>query len=306
MRDMNTVAVLLSTYFGEAYLAEFLESLCCQKKTDFTLYIRDDGSTDDTISIIRGYSSRLKIVLIEGDCRLGPAKSFMRLLDSVPDFYLYYFFADQDDYWCSSKIERAVDKLFYHDKTPSLYCSILEVVDSNLNHISYSERPKNINFENALVENVVTGCTIAINSKARKLLVERFPNNIIMHDWWMYMVISAFGVIIYDDNSYIKYRQHSGNVVGFDFAVFQRILTRSVRFIKSIKSNNQQISIQIRELKTIFSDRFTGEQYKIVNRLLSGKHSIFQRILLVFSKEIYRHGFVSNFVLKIRFLLNKY
>ncbi|MDZ9565364.1 glycosyltransferase, partial [Escherichia coli] len=49
------VAILLSTYNGEKYLEEQLDSLLLQSYQDFVVYIRDDGSSDRTVNIINQY-----------------------------------------------------------------------------------------------------------------------------------------------------------------------------------------------------------------------------------------------------------
>ncbi len=103
------VAILLATYNGSDYIREFLESLLAQTYADFKLIVRDDGSTDDTLEIIRSYSSGIKLDFIETNVRLGPAKSFFELLTQATDDFDFYFFADQDDYWHKSKIESAVE-----------------------------------------------------------------------------------------------------------------------------------------------------------------------------------------------------
>ena len=60
---MNSVCVLLSTYNGEKYLSEQLDSLSRQDNVNLSVLIRDDGSSDNTISIIKDY--------IKNDCRFS-------------------------------------------------------------------------------------------------------------------------------------------------------------------------------------------------------------------------------------------
>ena len=55
-----------------------------------------------------------------------------------------------------------------------------------------------------------------INRAALELVTRRkvYSNEILIHDWWLYQVISAFGTVVYDTTPTIKYRQHGGNVIG--------------------------------------------------------------------------------------------
>jgi hypothetical protein len=243
---------------------------------------------------------------VEGNIRIGPAMSFMRLLSVVPDSYSYFFFADQDDYWHPQKIKTAVSELSSYEDRPALYCSRLELVDVELNHLSYTKIPKILNFSNALVENIATGCTVAINFRARNILLNHMPNRIVMHDWWMYVVISAFGVVLYDKNSYIKYRQHGANVIGMDSNFFRDYFNRAVRFFKSDSVSSSSISMQSIEFFQCFSRCMTENQTNLVLQLIEGKTSFLKRCYLIFFSKFRRQNFFSNCVLKFRFLINRY
>lgn len=109
------------------------ESLSEYKKIHLT--IRDDGSKDDTISIIKMQQKKYpdRIALVEGE-NVGYRKSFLRLLDFAIDAD-YYGFADQDDLWKEEKISRAVECLENAEKPICLYVGSLEIVDSNLQEI---------------------------------------------------------------------------------------------------------------------------------------------------------------------------
>ncbi|MGE4440995.1 MAG: glycosyltransferase family 2 protein [Desulfomicrobium sp.] len=303
---MKKIAILLSTYCGEAYLSELLMSLVSQSEKKFTLFIRDDISSDSTILTIQSYSKQLDMVFVEASSRLGPAKSFMNLLAVIPDSYEYFFFADQDDYWHPQKIERAVSMLSSQENQPSLYCSRLELVDADLKHLSYSNVPYNFELSNSLVENVATGCTLALNSQARTILLKNMPSNIVMHDWWAYVVISAFGVVLYDKNSYIKYRQHGSNVIGMESNFFIDYIGRAFRFFESNNVSSSAISLQAQEFFQCFSRYMSPDQRSLVLQIIEGKRSFLKRCSLIFFSKFRRQNFFGNCVLKFRFLINRY
>lgn len=96
---MNTksVQVVMSTYNGEKYLKEQIDSILSQEGVDVRLYIRDDGSSDRTTDILASYQEH-KNVKIEKGNNLGFAKSFLTALDEC-DEADYYAFSDQDDVW---------------------------------------------------------------------------------------------------------------------------------------------------------------------------------------------------------------
>ena len=97
--------ILLSTYNGGAYLRKQLDSVLSQSVADFTLLIRDDGSSDDTLNILNTYSDpRIRILTGEN---LGPAGSFFALLEEARIMGAeHIFFCDQDDIWMPHKLEK--------------------------------------------------------------------------------------------------------------------------------------------------------------------------------------------------------
>ena len=298
--------MLLSTFNGVKYIDEFLTSLVNQSFKHFDLFVRDDASVDETISVVNSYSDRLNIHIFRSRENLGPAMSFMNLLVNSGSEFDYYFFADQDDCWYENKIELALSKLVGRDEQPSLYFSALELVDSKLNHLSFSVHPKFIGFDNALVQNVAIGCTMAFNSKARSVVLKSLPKVMVMHDWWFYIVISAFGAVLYDKQPSLKYRQHSGNVVGAATNIYQDFNRRVNRFFSRKKVGVFCIGEQVAEFYRCYHKLLSTAQIELVQGLLNGKKSVSSRIQLVFNPGLHRQKFVDNFILRILFLIGKY
>lgn len=298
-------AVLLATYNGEAFLGEFLESLVRQTCDDFTLFVRDDGSTDRTLSIVGDFSERLSISVVKSGSRLGPALSFFELLGAAGDGFDSYLFADQDDYWVPAKIERAVERLGSLGSLPSLYCSRLEYVDSTLRHLKFSRKPRVLALENALVENVVTGCTMAINDSARRLLLSAPPTGMLMHDWWFYLVIVSLGSVVYDDFPAIKYRQHSGNVVGAATTVLGGAQRRLQRFFSYRERGGYRISDQAKAFRNSFGSMLRAEQAELVD-MLAGPKSLANRLRLALQSPLARQTLFDNLLLRLVFLAGRY
>ncbi|TPE54290.1 glycosyltransferase family 2 protein [Maribrevibacterium harenarium] len=219
------VAVLMSTYNGSVFLEEQLRSLVEQTYSNFTVYVRDDGSSDETLNMIASYDG-LDVEVISDDAgNVGPASSFLRLLTAIQADY--YLFCDQDDVWFNDKIEKAIlciDSLTCQKGTPVLYHSDLTLVDSKLNIIGDSfHKFDNVKpdefFQNnsLLIQNCVVGCTSAFNRELRDLAINNLQGRydcIAMHDWWLALFARYFGTIVYDDCSTIYYRQHQSNVSG--------------------------------------------------------------------------------------------
>ena len=220
--------ILMAVYNGESYLSEQIESIVDQTYENWTLLIRDDGSTDDTLPIIKKYSDSDERVelLVDDKGFSGSSKNNFNVLcaEALQRNYDYYFFSDQDDVWVNNKIEVFLDELIKVDQDsldkPLLLYSDLSVVDENKKMINQSfmnfQGLKNKDKESLktlLVQNYVTGCAMAIN-KSLLTLSHPFPKNIIMHDWWLAICAAATGKIVYINQPLIYYRQHSLNIVG--------------------------------------------------------------------------------------------
>lgn len=237
------LAILLSTYNGEKYVKEQIESILQQDFYNLDLYIRDDGSKDSTRSIIQYYVSHYSNVHFMQDTdNLGAAMSFMALLKYVNSDY--YMFCDQDDIWLKDKVSKSIFKIktLEQSNLPVLVFSDAKVVDEKLNILSNSfwnynkvfpqillSNPKFIN-----VFNCSPGCTMIFNHELKKCLTDYHPN-ILMHDW--YIMIKSFqnGVVDYINEPLMLYRQHSQNVVGADKISIQTFFYRIFSFRKTIR-----------------------------------------------------------------------
>lgn len=208
------LTILMSTYNGLPWLDEQLDSIARQTWPDVRLRIRDDGSTDGTPTRLRAFAhtSRLSDGVVFGK-NVGVFNSFMALLADAGDDSGYYAFCDQDDVWLPDKCERAIGLLqTVATDTPAMVCSRLRFTDADLNPTGWSPIPTETGFHNALVQNQATGCTIVMNASARRTILKSVPDWALMHDWWCYLVVSAFGTVIFDPEPGVLYRKHGTNV----------------------------------------------------------------------------------------------
>lgn len=300
------ILILMSTYNGEKYIKEQLDSIFFNTTLKPDLLIRDDGSRDTTTEIIEDYKKKnpqFKIYL-KKDKNIGFAKSFMQLISLAEDQYDFFFFADQDDYWERGKLENATNILKSNKEIPSLYFSKTEYVDSKLNHLGFSpNHPRHlIGFRNAIVQNIATGCTIALNKKSIQLLKSSMPESLIAHDWWCYLVISAFGEIFYDENSYIKYRQHQNNTIGFNTSIIKRNFKRFNRFFKK---NRFPISKQLEMFSICFGSQLEKEKSEIL-KAITGKNRFYKIYRILIKNSPTRSSKFDNLLLSITILLNKF
>lgn len=214
---MRNILVLMSTYNGEKYLKEQIDSILAQKNVEVTIRVRDDGSTDGTIRILEEYQKCGKLNWYSST-NMGPAKSFLDLVYNAPLKYDYYAFCDQDDYWKEDKLYKAIERLEHFDDKPALYHCELEIVDENLEHIKMTRNCNKTKFiDQTLMVFYIPGCTMVFNNCLMRKIQERKPefDLITMHDCWLYYIcLGIGGKIISDKNAYIQYRQHGNNVIG--------------------------------------------------------------------------------------------
>lgn len=217
------LAILLATYNSARYLAELLDSLENQTYRDFTLYIRDDGSTDSTMQIVAQYQTLHNNIEVMRDPTTARRAmgSFLWMAEHVEADY--YMFCDHDDVWLPGKVELSLSKIrdIEHPNRPALVCTDLVVVDSNLNPIAQSLwgymklRPELLtDIKYAVSCNLFTGCTMIINRAARDISLPASPQAV-MHDSWIGLrVLAAKGDIGWISEPQILYRQHSDNLFG--------------------------------------------------------------------------------------------
>lgn len=281
---MKTVNVLMSTYNGEKYIREQIESVLNQYEVQVILTVRDDGSTDDTINILKEYERRGKLTWTSGE-NLRTAKSFMELVDKADDFD-FYAFCDQDDIWLPEKLIKAVSTLEKRDnKLPMLYCSDYQLVDSKLNPISGPKHTTATAYSAAIIACSATGCTVVFNRALRDLLKEYKPRYQGMHDSWVGRVCLAVGGIVLFDAEYksILYRQHGGNVLG---GVKSSKLKRLSSLVCKIKHKECVVSRQAQELLNGYGKYMSADNLRITELVADYKQSPLKRMRLLFSRKI--------------------
>ncbi|WP_208414646.1 glycosyltransferase family 2 protein [Paenibacillus castaneae] len=299
----------MSTYNGEKYISEQIQSILDQENVNVHLLIRDDGSTDKTVEIINSfmkkYSDQIMFYAAEN---IGVKDSFLELLKNSNEMFDYFAFSDQDDYWLPNKLFAGINYITNSmEDGPILYCSRTTLVDEDLKRLvewpPVPKRPLKLN--NSLVENVVVGCTMIINIPARKLLIKLRPNtqNIIMHDWWMYLCISAFGRVYFDKQSNILYRQHSNNLIGGERSIFKK-WSKKFRNV-FLKLHNNIRSIQALEFNSVlnrnkvcFSEIETLTEF---NAYVT--YSVSKRLKYSFKNKLYRQSKMESVLLKALLLI---
>lgn len=305
---MNRVVILLATFNGARFLPALLDSLALQDYQGFDVLVRDDCSTDDTVSILKRFSETHPVRLIPSDKNIGPARSFMALLGAAGDHYDWYMFADQDDWWNFDKVSRCVRALSQSEfsETPALYCSTLQLVDESLEHLGFTQLPLLASRESALVENVATGCTIGVNSLARRKVLASLPDGYAMHDWWMYLVITFFGKVYFDPVPSLKYRQHGANAVGAASSAMEDYKKKITNFLKGLPKGVWSKSQQAEAFLKCFGPQLDPEGRRLVSLLCESQKGVTRSIYLFLFSPFKREKKVDQILQRVFFLLGRY
>ena len=231
---MTLVHIACSARNAGRYLDALIESLVAQTHGDWALWIRDDGSSDDTWSRIEQWRAREpRIVWCErGEESLGSARSFGRVLALLPRDAQAIATADADDVWMSHRLERTLAVLTAENgrerrRTAGtaeevgaiLVHSDLTVVDSELKVLAPSFwrsegiDPADCSVRSVAIQNVAVGPTLLFNGALLAELRE-IPQEAKHQDWWIAFVAAATGRLVPVAEPTVWYRQHGANTAG--------------------------------------------------------------------------------------------
>lgn len=219
IKKMNKVMVLMSTYNGEKYLEEQIDSILAQKGIEVKLIIRDDGSKDSTCEIIHRYIRKYTNIILYERNNVGFVKSFSELVKlGLQDSFSsdYYAFSDQDDIWHVDKLQTACKALSLVDKSlPSLYMSNSMKIDVERRELGLFVKcrdSQSIARGSALIHGSVQGCGMVFNKRAAELFNSIPPQNV-WHDRWLFLICFYLGKVVYNNTPLFYYRMHGCNTL---------------------------------------------------------------------------------------------
>ena len=203
------ISVAMATYNGEKYIKEQLDSILCQLNINDEIIISDDGSTDNTIKIIKNYKDK-RIKIINGPHK-GVKQNFANAIINSNGKYI--FLADQDDIWMNNKINMVLKQF----KKNNCSCVVhdCEVFDSNTNNIINKSFYEIRNSKSGIIKNIIKnsyiGCCMAFDSNIKEYILP-IPNNIEMHDQWIGILSEKKNGSIFIKDILVKYRRHDDNL----------------------------------------------------------------------------------------------
>ncbi|MSM40071.1 MAG: glycosyltransferase [Geobacter sp.] len=307
-----SVAILLATYNGAAFLPEQLDSLIIQTNRDWCLLVSDDNSTDATPEIIASYRETHPAVITtvpNTGAQLGACRNFGYLLEQTDAPYI--MFCDQDDVWLSDKIETTLQKMHeletaFGPDAPLLVHSDLRVVDHALRPVADSlwrmqkTNPHAISLNRLLMQNNATGCTMMINRALLELACP-IPSSARMHDWWLMLVAGAFGHIAFLNRPTMLYRQHEMNDSGATHVNFLTEISKvfSRAQWKAALDQRTKLTAHLRRQAAEFLDRYRDRLddhlQEIINAYLQlGTQGFFRRRLTILRYRFFYGSWLVN------------
>lgn len=302
------VNILLSTYNGEQYLAQQLDSLLNQTYPNIHIYIRDDGSSDRTLNIIHEYiSNHTNITFINtpDDHNLGYMKSFWTLLD-YDDSADYYSFCDQDDVWLPNKVELGVKVLetLSEHSTPLLYSSSFQYCDENLNVTGNPiNLPERIHLKDVLFYTPAFGFTILINKALRNAALCSPSHRDYPHDSWCQKIAASMGIFYHDSTITALYRRHSSTVT-YAASSNMKLIRKWIKndiFGNILDNNHDTIYHYLQDYKK----KLSPEQKKLLSCFASQPFNLKTYATRLFFPHRLRPSLGGELALRICFLLGK-
>ncbi|EMB4323099.1 glycosyltransferase family 2 protein [Pluralibacter gergoviae] len=288
----RSVAILMAIRNGQEYIPQQLNSFIEQSYTNWSLFVSDDGSSDTSAEIVKQFF--LSYPEIDGYIKKGPCKGFCENFQSmINDCNIisdYYAFSDQDDIWLPDKLTRATKYLnSIPSNIPALYCSVTTLIDENNRVIGQSLIPtKNLDFANALLHNIASGNTMVFNQCARELLMSASSQDMVVHDWTLYQIVTACGGEVYYDNEpTVLYRQHANNVIGDG----RNILFRAKNFLDSFSTNKKEWNDRNEKVLKNVTEKFTDKALQTYMDFYKIKKSGFFARLFYFKRSGVYHQY---------------
>ncbi|MDR1572813.1 MAG: glycosyltransferase [Clostridiales Family XIII bacterium] len=301
----KNIQILLATYNGEPYLREQLDSFLALDNYDrVKVLARDDGSTDGTLQILEEYEERHGFEIIRGE-NIGFTACMFELFRRSDPACAYFATSDQDDVWLPDKLSagvRALEQL--PADAPLLYGAATQPAAADLTPIGGpTAAPRGVSFYNAMVQNVIPGHTQILNRRLVDILLSGDVKHAPVIDWWIYLLASGVGQVIYDTEPHVLYRQHGGNAIGSETSRWGLWKRRGERLFEN------EFPFATKQLQTFL--KLHGnvlrqtEHVREIEGFLN-QDAFFVRLKYVFTAKTFRQAAFETLCFKLLFLFGRY
>ena len=302
----DEILVLMSTFNGEKYITEQIESIENQVvNIPMSILVRDDGSTDNTVKILKELNKKYNNISIIEEDNIGCSPSFFKLF-KIANGYQYYAISDQDDIWLENKLQNGIDQIKAEkNNIPILYGSCSYLMDNNGNVKGTTQKKlREISLYNTTIQNFIPGHSTIINDKLLQLLKADFDcKKIYVYDYWITNIAMLNGKVLFANEPFTKYRIHDMNTVGYGKNKIEWIKERLRRFKKGVGSS---ITSQITYFYELNKNSIDDDIKKEIELFIKSNNCFFKRLIFVFKTKLYRQKKIETFLFKVAYLFGKY
>ncbi|APZ42830.1 glycosyltransferase family 2 protein [Acidihalobacter ferrooxydans] len=281
---MRRINIALASFNGARFLPALLASIASQTLVPDCILVRDDGSADETRSILdRAHQSDMPIEFLQDEAgSLGAAANFGHILSHCTGDYT--LLADQDDFWHDNKIEELVAcaKSLEEQKgsaLPLLVYSDARIMDSgghvlasSASHWQGFDLRSGQDFRRVLVQNTVPGCTMLVNHALLEAALP-IPESAVMHDWWLLLVAHALGEVHCVPKSLLDYRQHASNTLGAYAwnarSIVNKLRTGPLAVRQRVRADWLAAWMQAATLHERYADRMLADRRALLESVLA-------------------------------------
>jgi glycosyltransferase involved in cell wall biosynthesis len=203
------VSVIIPAYNSAHFLPAALDSVLAQTYRNLEILVIDDGSTDDTEAVMRGYGPPVRYLRqVNG----GVASARNRGIQESRGRYVA--FLDADDTWHSHKLQRQLEELARRPECRLCY-SAFTLVRSDLTPLGTRRSVRHASaLEDLLLRGNIVGsiCTVVCERSLLKASHQFDPALSQCADWDMWVQLATLTDFLYVDEPLVTYRQHTMNM----------------------------------------------------------------------------------------------
>ena len=218
---------------------------------------------------------------------------------------------DQDDVWLQDKVSAAV-QLLMRQTSPerTLYVSRQQFVDEELKPIMVPKPKKHFGFANAVVESSFSGCTMVFGNTIRQLVLLSRPSDWNMHDWWIYLIASSIGRIVYDHEPRMLYRRHTTNTSGWEPTLTERINERTAEFTARYRTGDVGLRSlrQAERFLNTYRNLLSHDHARLITQLvdLRKRGTTIKRLRYAIKPLVQRESWIDDLALRLMILLKQH
>lgn len=298
--NFKTVVVIMSTYNGENYVEDQINSILNQIGVNVLLYIRDDGSSDGTPKILSRFNSRHNNIIISLENNLGFRNSFFKALKDAP-MGDYYSFSDQDDIWFHDKLLKTINLFSENDEFVLGFKNAI-ITNNELKPYGYLFKADKKLLDSSLtfIDAVGYGFVLVFDNKLRDCacrINELIP---ISHDILIGAIASYFGKIRWDTEPVAFYRRLPNSLSRNKFfkTLFHRI--GSMIFDNGVNPLCAELFLKY------YSDLLNEKSKKQLMDFKLYRRNLTSKLALLKNKELRYKGIDGWIALKFKILINRF